>query len=65
MLKIQGWNPFYDGWLAGILKLPPSSEEEGYMEGYEMAEETGSPPWMLEILVKEIELGHIKVEQAG
>jgi len=42
MIKLTGYNYFYDGWLAAHLDLP-SPEHSDAQEGYKMYKETFTP----------------------
>jgi hypothetical protein len=67
-MEIEGWNNFYNGWLAEVLLCPANVpeelqglERELWLDGYKMAKETGDRA--IEALLPEIQEGHIKVTQ--
>ncbi|PHJ65026.1 hypothetical protein VF04_04380 [Nostoc linckia z7] len=63
-MKVKGYNDFYDGWISNILFQPRDNAKSNFwMEGYDMASETGRTQFLFEALKKEIELGHIIIEQ--
>jgi len=67
MIKISGYNAFYEGWLARVVGLPKvcmqSDDTNAWIEGWEMADETG--PAMFIALGEEItrNLGHIIIKE--
>jgi len=66
-LKISGYNAFYEGWLARVFGQPKvcmkSYDIEAWLEGWDMADETG--PNMYIALGMEItrNLGHVIIEE--
>jgi hypothetical protein len=61
MLKIHGWNDFYEGWISQIFQRPfDTAQPEAWQVGWKMAEETGSIA--ATAIPAEIKLGHLIVE---
>jgi len=67
-ILLTGWNPFYEGWLAGAFGLPCEAvgetecDRDGWREGWQMARETGLEGVRL-ALTLELESGdHVKAE---
>jgi hypothetical protein len=65
--KVSGYNAFYEGWLARVFGLPKvcmkSDDIEAWIDGWEMADETG--PGIYTALGMEItrNLGHILIKE--
>jgi hypothetical protein len=61
MLKIRGWNEFYEGWISQIfLQSLDTSRSADWQLGWKTAKETG--PIAATVIPKEIELGHLIVD---
>ena len=59
-MLVQGWNEFYEGWLARVLLIPfHVTKSDAWKDGWRMADETGDSA--IEVLQAEIRLGHICV----
>lgn len=64
MIILEGYNDFYDGWLAGLFRLPQSPDNSGFQMGWKTAIETGSPHAASIALIPEIEHDHVIVHDA-
>lgn len=63
-MKVKGWNPFYEGWLAFVFSQPfDESESQSWQDAWKMAEETGADFITVDVIQAEIEKGHIIVEK--
>ncbi len=61
MLKIRGWNDFYEGWISQIFQQPfDTTQSEDWQLGWKTAKETG--PIAATVIPKEIKLGHLIVD---
>jgi hypothetical protein len=61
MLKIRGWNGFYEGWISQIFQQPfDTTQSEGWKEGWKVVKETGQ--LAATVIPAEIKVGHLIVE---
>jgi hypothetical protein len=66
MLKIAGWNDFYEGWIDSVFEQPRNPEmkdNNGYQCGYDTASDSKKIPGLLfRAFLGEIIAGHVIVE---
>jgi len=63
-MKIEGWNDFYDGWIACLLGFSKDeSKNMAWKEGWDTGNETPCVRDTADVIIGSIKRDYIKVEE--